>query len=385
MMTIHFSADLRQLVGRRIGILHWIADPAVSGFIIAYDIGGNQVLICNVDPARRAVDDWTEEDAQQTVSIAIGKKIPFNIHSFRPWILSRKVAQHYRKGRVFLAGDAAHAFPPTGGLGLNSGIGDVHNLAYKISAVLHGWAEHSLLDSYETERRHVAVVNSLQSIKNGKQIFSLLKALGTATGDMKQARENLSQALRDPERRSWIDREVQKQQEHFDNLELHIGYVYGSSGIPHSTSHFTPKFVTGARLPHIWIEPLSESLPLPPAVDLDYVHELGTLERKRRKFSSLDLCVYGMITFLIGDSSDIYDIVREATATMPVKIPTNIFVYGKDFAAVFKKDRSDWVRSCGLLEGGGIIIRPDQHILAVLKADISAGQIACVLRKHLGY
>lgn len=49
MMTIHFSADLRQLVGRRIGILHWIADPAVSGFIIAYDIGGNQVLICNVD------------------------------------------------------------------------------------------------------------------------------------------------------------------------------------------------------------------------------------------------------------------------------------------------------------------------------------------------
>lgn len=103
-------------------------------------------------------------------------------------------------------------------MGLNSGIGDVHNLAYKISAVLHGWAEHSLLDSYETERRHVAVVNSLQSIKNGKQIFSLLKALGTATGDMKQARENLSQALRDPERRSWIDREVQKQQEHFDNV-----------------------------------------------------------------------------------------------------------------------------------------------------------------------
>jgi hypothetical protein len=49
MMTIHFNANLRPVVGERVGMLHWVADPAVSGFIIAYDLGGNQVLICNIN------------------------------------------------------------------------------------------------------------------------------------------------------------------------------------------------------------------------------------------------------------------------------------------------------------------------------------------------
>jgi uncharacterized membrane-anchored protein len=65
-------------------------------------------------------------------------------------------------------------------------------------------------------------VNSLQSIKNGKQIFGLLKALGTATNDVDQARQNLSTALTDPQRRAWIDEEVQKQQEHFDNVSAAV-------------------------------------------------------------------------------------------------------------------------------------------------------------------
>lgn len=49
MMTIHFNADLRGVVGKQVGMLHWVMDPEVSGFIIAYDISGNQVLICNFD------------------------------------------------------------------------------------------------------------------------------------------------------------------------------------------------------------------------------------------------------------------------------------------------------------------------------------------------
>jgi 2-polyprenyl-6-methoxyphenol hydroxylase-like FAD-dependent oxidoreductase len=67
-------------------------------------------------------------------------------------MLSRKIARSYRANNVFLAGDAAHAFSPNGGLALNSGIADVHNLAYKIAAVLKGWASTTLLDTYETER-----------------------------------------------------------------------------------------------------------------------------------------------------------------------------------------------------------------------------------------
>lgn len=77
------------------------------------------------------------------------------------------------------AGDAAHSFPLTGGLGLNSGLGDVHNLAYKLAAVHHGSAKDATLDTYDAERGQIALVNSQQSVKNGKKIFGLLKALGT--------------------------------------------------------------------------------------------------------------------------------------------------------------------------------------------------------------
>lgn len=116
-------------------------------------------------------------------------------------------------------GDAAHSFPPTGGLGLNSGIADAHNLAHKITAVHQGWAKDSVLDSYQDERRQIALVNSAQSVKNGKKIFSFLKALGT-TGidDIEEARANLERSIHDPKKQEMIAREVEGQQEHFDNV-----------------------------------------------------------------------------------------------------------------------------------------------------------------------
>jgi 2-polyprenyl-6-methoxyphenol hydroxylase-like FAD-dependent oxidoreductase len=219
MMTIHFNADLRPVVGDRIGMLHWIADPEVSGFIIAYDLSGNQVLICNFDSKKYPVEKWTEQHCRDVLNRAIGKEVKFDVLSFRPWILSRKVANQYRVGNVFLAGDAAHSFPPTGGLGLNSGLGDVHNLAYRIAAVHQGWGGESLLDSYESDRQMVANINSKQSVKNGRQIFALLKSLGTAgIEDPEKARENLYKTIHDPSKQDEIQAQIRAQTEHFDNV-----------------------------------------------------------------------------------------------------------------------------------------------------------------------
>lgn len=217
MMTIHFNANLRPIVGERVGMLHWIIDPLAAGFIIAYDLSGNAVLISNFDADKYPVESWNLELCRQVVISALGTEAPFDIHSYRPWLLSRKVAKQYRVGNVFLAGDAAHSFPPTGGLGLNSGLADVHNLAYKIAMVLQGQAGDGLLDSYESERRQVAVVNSMQSVKNGKKIFSLLKSLGIGD-DSVAARKNLYATLQDPEKKKMIDRGVEDQREHFDNV-----------------------------------------------------------------------------------------------------------------------------------------------------------------------
>lgn len=117
------------------------------------------------------------------------------------------------------AGDAAHSFPPTGGLGLNSGLADVHNLAYKLALVLKGKGSDSLLDTYESDRRHVAVVNSMQSVKNGKKIFKLLKTLGIGD-DVMAARKNLYTNIQDPEKMKVIDQGIEEQREHFDNVSL---------------------------------------------------------------------------------------------------------------------------------------------------------------------
>lgn len=78
---------------------------------------------------------------------------------------------------------------------MNSGIGDVHNLAYKLAAVHQGWGGENLIETYELGRRQVALVNSQQSVKNGQKIFVLLKKLETTDRDIATARENLARNM----------------------------------------------------------------------------------------------------------------------------------------------------------------------------------------------
>lgn len=89
-----------------------------------------------------------------------------------------------------------------------------------------------MLDSYEYDRRQVAVVNSQQSLKNGKRIFGLLKALGTTDPDVSKARENLYRNIEESETMAKINEGIEGQREHFDNLGLHIGYIYGDKKGP---------------------------------------------------------------------------------------------------------------------------------------------------------
>ncbi|KAK7699394.1 hypothetical protein SLS64_011690 [Diaporthe eres] len=104
-----------------------------------------------------------------------------------------------------------------------------------------GWANDRLLDSYQAERRHVALVNSAQSVKNGTRIFSFLKALGIAgINDVEVARANLARSIRDPEKQQMIAEEVEAQREHFDNVR---------ASIPSKAVHSTDSTRT-ARDPH---------------------------------------------------------------------------------------------------------------------------------------
>src|SRR3546814_4748146 len=90
--------------------------------------------------------------------------------------MSATVADRFQVGRVFLVGDAVHQLPPTGGFGMNSGVQDAHGLCWKIAAVLKGWAAPSLLDTYEAERRPVALFNIDRSVANFRAVQAVTRA-----------------------------------------------------------------------------------------------------------------------------------------------------------------------------------------------------------------
>ncbi|CAG8137504.1 unnamed protein product [Penicillium olsonii] len=374
MMTIHFNANLRPVVGDRVGMLYWIMDPIAAGFIIGYDLDGAQVHISQVDVKQHPVESWTEELCRAKIRGAIGKEdVPFDILSFRPWVFRRQVAHTFQEGNIFLAGDAAHSFPPTGGLGLNCGLADVHNLAYKIALVHRGVARPSILSTYTSERRGVADSYSRQSVKNGKEIFALLQSLKTAgVEDVAQARKNMADALADPIQHSNVEAGIEGQREHFDNLELHIGYVYGALKPPPHASHYSPKFVAGARLPHAWVkildQPVStgktdkyEALPQEP-IDVSYVRELEKREVESRQWSTLDLCGPDSWTLIVGRDQPTSQalILNEGCDSIGVNL--NIWSLGVDFE--FEGVEGVQVFEDELVERGGVLVRPDQHILA---------------------
>lgn len=289
-------------------------------------------------------------------------------------------------------GDAAHAFPPTGGLGLNSGLGDVHNLAYKLAAVHQGWAGDGILNTYQTDRRQVALVNSNQSVKNGKEIFGLLRALGTTDENVDVARQNLYRNIQDPGAMVEINKGIEGQREHFDNLNLHIGYVYGDTEIPGHASVFNPVCAPGARLPHAWIRPvgsLKSRIPLPP-VDSSYVPELSTDQVKEKEYSTLDLCPFDAFTIVVDSSwaEEWRTCIAKARQVLPVPVRDTLkietAVLGVDFE--LERDQPQWLKLMRLKEGQATLVRPDQHILATFESDSTSSEdLVGSLRGHLSW
>ncbi len=110
--------------------------------------------------------DWREVDVPATLRALFGAEVPVELISGGPWTGGLAlVAEHYQSGPVFLAGDAAHLFTPLGGLGMNTGIGDVMNLGWKLAAVHQGWGGGRLLTSYETERHPIGTRNTQLGVR----------------------------------------------------------------------------------------------------------------------------------------------------------------------------------------------------------------------------
>ncbi|PAZ16624.1 hypothetical protein CLM62_06680 [Streptomyces sp. SA15] len=163
-VSIAFAADLRPVLGeRRYSVVH-VKNPQVTGILVHDDTLTGGTLIVGYRPEDgESLEDFTDARCAELVGAAIGAPgVAVTIRSRFPWDMAEQVAEGFVHGRVLLAGDAAHVVPPTGGYGANTGIADAHNLAWKLALVVDGVAGAGLVETYDAERRPVAVYTAEQ-------------------------------------------------------------------------------------------------------------------------------------------------------------------------------------------------------------------------------
>ena len=165
--------------------------------------------------------------------------------------------------------------------------------------------------------------------------------------------------------------------------------MYGATEPPAHASHYTPKFVPGARLPHAWISfpdqfsPETEaakrsSLPQKP-VDISYVRELDLDQVRACQWSTLDLCGPDSWTLVLGQEQEIPHITLLQKHCNMIGVRLNIWRLGVDFEII----RQSWFAD-ELVNGGGVLIRPDQHILARVSAETNGEDLIMEVNNHLG-
>ncbi len=261
-VMVHIAADLTDLIAPDLGVLHFVIDPASGGTFVCHGLRTEWVYMSPFDPETDPVESFNEARCRAMVLAAMEREVPFEILGTSTWNMSAQIAERYRDGRVFLIGDAAHRFPPTGGLGLNTGVADVHNLIWKIAAVEAGWAPASILDTYEAERRPVAQFNSDQSLINAFKLIEIPIALGVSE-DLEASVAAMHDTLADPVRRAVVEAAIANQAIHFDLLGLQLGHSYsgelvvgdGTEAVvlEEPARDFVPTSRPGGRLPHAWL------------------------------------------------------------------------------------------------------------------------------------
>jgi len=173
-ITAIVDADLRPALRGRRATIAYLRRPRPHTILMAHDDEGTRwVFGTGYDPSAEPVESFTDERIAAMVREAAGlpdlevrlrPQIPGTDLKVLAFPIGAHVARAYRAGRVFLIGDAAHVWPPTGGLGANAGIQDAHNLAWKLALVTDGLAGPGLLDSYEAERRPTGLMTMGQAL-----------------------------------------------------------------------------------------------------------------------------------------------------------------------------------------------------------------------------
>lgn len=315
--NIYCEMDLDQYVKDRPSVGFMFVRPDLRGtFILSKDgmkkwlIG---VRIGGQSPYTREM--FTDEFCVEYVKkIVNDPKVEVRLINKGFWTMAALIAKQYRLGRIFLAGDAAHRLPPTGGFGLNTGVQDAHNLAWKLAMVINDQAYDGLLDTYFTERAQIAHVNTDWSLKNAKRFHRIYEAL--AENDI----PTFEAALRDQTR-------------HINNVVLDLGFIYGGSY--QTQEEFKPAAKVGARAPHCW------------------------LQKGSTRISTLDLFESQFVLVCSPEAKSWQEKYQQ--------FPCKIITIGKQ--GDYQDPQADFLEKYDLTPKGAVLIRPDGHVAWRAKED----------------
>jgi 2,4-dichlorophenol 6-monooxygenase len=352
--TVYFSADLSQWWEEGTLITHYLSpeDPDLSVNLI--EMGPSWGKACEqwgLHMAPGPAGRWDNETVVDRIREVL--KVPdleVTVHKITDWIVNAILADKYRVGRVLIAGDAAHKQPPAVGLGLNTGIQDAHNIAWKLAAVLNGSAPESLIDTYEAERRPVGRENVDWAVSAAQHHQAVIDAIGGGHNIPAGRRGQRLAAYFDPSPLG--DTVRARALEIFDthrggcqSFEMEIGFAYEEGAVvsdgterparvPMRDEH-TPTSRPGHRLPHAWIT------------------------RDGERLSTLDLTGRTGFTLITGPEGTAWS---EAAARVAEKFSVQVNAVRIGDGAEYADVDGGWEAVRQITGAGALLIRPDQHV-----------------------
>ncbi len=353
LINMYIEADLESLVDESEQALYWIATPEAPGVFIG--LGGDRRHWCFNTPyfpeKGERPEDFDEARCLAKLHAAMGTAtLPIDLLAVGEWVLCGQVVDRYRSDRVFLGGDAAHSNIPTGGFGFNTGMQETHNLAWKLAAVLHGWAPPALLDTYHDERRPVALFNVEKSRENAVNIQETGATLGEPSRDNDEIDRDTD---RGQAQRTARASAIARQKSHFLFLGQELGYGYWDSPIvvPDGTRHYVdehdvedpvftyiPNARPGARAPHCMVAP---------AADPQTTHSILALYDTH----------FVLLTYGAGGAWATTR--REDVLNIPLR-SYRIGVAGEPCDLLDVEHR--WNALYGIADAGAVLVRPDGHV-----------------------
>ncbi|MDW4906431.1 FAD-dependent monooxygenase [Streptomyces sp. ADMS] len=333
------SRGLAGVVGDRRFIVCYLTSPDADGALLPVDNRERWVFHAPWHPEQgETLEEFTDERCREHIRRAIGvPDLDVEITGRAPWHAAERVAEQYAAGRVFLTGDSAHEMSPTGAFGSNTGIQDAHNLAWKLAAVLGGWAGPGLLASYDMERRPVAGATSARasarSVEHSHPGYTPAPGTG-GPGGKKGGILNVALGYRYPR-----------------------GAVLGADpAVPVVPEGVRLTGEPGSRAPHMW------------------------LNRAGTRISTLDLYEGSLVLLSsAGSGGGWHDAATEVARQLAV--PLDSYRIGSGPDAELSASDLEWAEVHGVASDGAVLVRPDGFV--AWRSEGPSADPGAVLRKAL--